>query len=338
MLLAAPLAGAQSLYCSVTTNSYGKVQPSASDRECDYDADSQTYTITLEDFAMKVPVGGKDTFQYIRFYLKDADGKVTPWNVPSSSNVKFGVGPALVQTYEIERDANSPLYVSRFANDLESATISFTIRLDVTYDAEHDMHLGSLAMEQMDEGPAPEVIYLWGSTDGGRDTSVRAQMLPSESNPKLYEVEYDVKRVSYNPEDSFGGDMAFSFFLGTNGESYKLGTIFLAYYPAYGDTPEPQYRTINLTPGQTFTTTLRATTLDASNLMCYSPGKMKMTFDLTTLEFTCTMLSGAASVDEVPVDESDDAVYYDLQGRRVVNPDRGLYIRVVSGHATKIAK
>lgn len=40
----------------------------------------------------------------------------------------------------------------------------------------------------------------------------------------------------------------------------------------------------------------------------------------------------------VIVGAEDDAVYYDLQGRRVVNPDRGIYIKVTGKNTVKVVK
>ena len=43
-------------------------------------------------------------------------------------------------------------------------------------------------------------------------------------------------------------------------------------------------------------------------------------------------------VDEIGINEPGEAVYYNLQGQRVANPDRGIFIRVQNGEAVKIVK
>ena len=41
-------------------------------------------------------------------------------------------------------------------------------------------------------------------------------------------------------------------------------------------------------------------------------------------------------VDEIEINESGEAVYYNLQGQRVANPERGIYIRFQNGKASKM--
>lgn len=55
--------------------------------------------------------------------------------------------------------------------------------------------------------------------------------------------------------------------------------------------------------------------------------------DTQVLEINTTP-TGVEGIDA----EAADAVYYDLNGRRVVNPDKGIYIKVVSGKAVKVVK
>lgn len=427
------------MYMNVSTASWGEIVPTDNDAVFEYNAEEQVYTLNVENMAMK---NAENKNLYYRFYLKDEDGNITGWNVVSSSNVKFAVGQGATQVYEIEKDKNSPIFITRFANDVETADVLITIKTDTGADVENQSILGQLVLTQIvDENAYPEKIYLWGSTQGGYNTHVCAEMLPLEDKPYIYTTIYDVPVTVFDPSASFGGEMAFTFFLGTNGSDYKKGTIFLGYYPAHGDVADPSHITVNLRPGDVFTTILRSTTLDASNLICYTPGTMEMTFNLLTQELTIKMISGlnhatlifegnpdeafekyltvevndkeypieinpqvlwyAGDLDmtltpatdveftvecttetaepvisetdgvytlkssqnglgfivtftKLPEDEDNgdngenedsgvvsvgaddaEAVYFDLQGRRVVNPDRGVYVKVVNGKAVK---
>lgn len=57
--------------------------------------------------------------------------------------------------------------------------------------------------------------------------------------------------------------------------------------------------------------------------------------DEVTLKVTAENQSGIETVEASTV--AGEAVYYNLQGQRVANPENGLYIRVQGGNATKVA-
>ena len=59
--------------------------------------------------------------------------------------------------------------------------------------------------------------------------------------------------------------------------------------------------------------------------------------ELTYLVNTETGESSTAGIETVGCDTDSAPVYYNLQGRRVANPERGIYIRVQGNKATKIA-
>jgi hypothetical protein len=42
------------------------------------------------------------------------------------------------------------------------------------------------------------------------------------------------------------------------------------------------------------------------------------------------------SVDSITLSEDGEVIYYDMQGRRVVNPENGIYIRKQGSTATKV--
>lgn len=63
-------------------------------------------------------------------------------------------------------------------------------------------------------------------------------------------------------------------------------------------------------------------------------GKLRILVDLNDMKVTFTHTDGTLvnAIEFV----ADDAVYYDLMGRRVVNPDKGIYVRVSNGKSNKV--
>lgn len=59
------------------------------------------------------------------------------------------------------------------------------------------------------------------------------------------------------------------------------------------------------------------------------------TSEETEIEFTG---ADTSAISDITVDEAADAVYYNLQGVRVANPENGVFVRVAGGKASKIAK
>lgn len=53
------------------------------------------------------------------------------------------------------------------------------------------------------------------------------------------------------------------------------------------------------------------------------------------LTFTAYIPTDVSTIEAV---EGGEAVYFNLQGRRVANPEKGMYIRVVNGKAVKVVK
>lgn len=68
---------------------------------------------------------------------------------------------------------------------------------------------------------------------------------------------------------------------------------------------------------------------------CYQDHSLKedcIRFEVTETEIN----SSTSSVDDVPVDDAKNVVYYDLLGNKVDNPTVGIFIRVVNGKVSKI--
>lgn len=57
-----------------------------------------------------------------------------------------------------------------------------------------------------------------------------------------------------------------------------------------------------------------------------------------TIKTMTVYYSADSGVDEVLAADDSEAVYYDLQGRKVLNPERGIFVKVVGGKAVKVVK
>ena len=63
--------------------------------------------------------------------------------------------------------------------------------------------------------------------------------------------------------------------------------------------------------------------------------KYKFTVDFDKQTVSVTMTSG---VDSIEVENDGEAVYFNLQGVRVDNPENGIFVRVANGKAVKVVK
>lgn len=269
------------LYLSLTT---GTFNPSDSDQQFTYNAETGYYELTVPNLAKKVD--GKT--QYFRFYEIDNDGNIIRWNTPSMTNVQFTM-EKLVCEFELEKGTSSGFKIYSFANDLEEADVKFSVKLNTYENTNYGITYGSLIVEQLEETKIyPENIYLWGSNIGGRDTKVWGT-LTSTAEEGVYELNNFLMPVAvFDPADGFGADQVFSFFLSTSNEGVNKGTRFLGHMEAVeGDASEV---TIDLNNGQSFTTTLQTSTVDGSNLNNYTPGTVDIRFDLNTLQLSVKML------------------------------------------------
>lgn len=269
------------LYLTIST---GGMNPTNADKKFNYNAETGTYELIVNNFAKKID--GKA--QYMWFYQIDNEGNIIPWNAAMVTNVQFTMS-ALIKEYEIEKGMSSGFKIYSFAYDLEEADIKFSVKLNTKEDTQHGITFGSLVMEQLQESKVyPENIYLWGSNIGGRETKVWGTLTPTEEEG-IYELNDFLMPIAvFDRTTGYGEEQAFSFFLSTSNESMTKGTRFLGHMDAVeGDTSEV---TIDLSDGQTFTTTLQTVTIDGSNLMNYTPGFVDLKFDFNTLQFSVKMV------------------------------------------------
>ncbi|MCM1369107.1 MAG: hypothetical protein NC204_01915 [Candidatus Amulumruptor caecigallinarius] len=62
------------------------------------------------------------------------------------------------------------------------------------------------------------------------------------------------------------------------------------------------------------------------------------TFTLNPETMVLTISAGYSGIDGITIDEMENAVYYNLRGVKVANPDKGVFIRVANGKSTKVVK
>lgn len=269
------------VFLNVARQSYGKLAPTPNDLQFTFNSDG-SYSVTVEN--AEIIKGG--TNNYYRFYQVDEDGTLTQWGLLVSTSVLFNIID-LTNSYEITNTTSSPVQITQFANDLTSADVKFTLRLGM------EEGIGMLTMEQIADGNLyPEKIYLWGSDEGGRNTKVFATLEPTEENPALFKATFDVPVCVFDPADVRDALLAFTFFLSTSGTSISSGTRFLAHLPFEEVEGEDPYKDvyIYLKKGETFSTILQTAPQESSSMLFFTPGLVNLTFDITTLEFTATMI------------------------------------------------
>lgn len=92
-----------------------------------------------------------------------------------------------------------------------------------------------------------------------------------------------------------------------------------------------------IAPGNTATMNIYTANHTASSCNAWKidPGTYTIKAHLPKMELT--VMHATTQIEEIGVECSTDApIYYNLQGVRVINPGPGLYIKIQSGHATKI--
>lgn len=257
-------------FVNFSSVSYGSFEPSDSDLQFDFNAETGNYEITV-DYDLN------QTDKFMRFYHKDGD-EIIPWNVFSWTRLQMVANKEY--PLEIEEGKTSPLQIVSFYGEVESAQVNISTRPGDTV----------LTLKQVVEKEfIPEAIYLWGSDNGGFGTSVFAELQPAADDPCFFSCDFDMPTWSFDPTNvmaDFAAN-AFVFYLSTSNQA-KKGTGFRAYLPY--ETEDLSFSTIALENGQKFVTTLQTEIQESTNISCITPGRMHLTFNFRTLEFTATML------------------------------------------------
>lgn len=150
---------------------------------------------------------------------------------PAYSN---GYGPGNMR----EKGANEIgtwWYITSFT-DPQEKVVPVLVTVDL-----NTMHL-TLAQQEIKE-EIPQCLYIWGSPDGDAHFQCVAQLLPTESNPVVFETVYDVPQVDVFIDDTDDGagsgpvgdeeglkfpEQGFRFSISTDGSSVTGGKKFYA--------------------------------------------------------------------------------------------------------------
>lgn len=141
--------------------------------------------------------------------------------------------------------------------------------------------------------PAPEAMYIWGSTDGGEVFSNFGKMEPSEDNPYLFTITFEVPECGpFNANSQAPGvfDKNEGFYFKVSDASTGGGNMygFPIVEDAEGNSNEDgKYIELEV-DGTPYTASLGRT--GASNLVDLTPGVTVMTFNAETWEFTAELI------------------------------------------------
>lgn len=278
LLLVIVASGAASLFAqeplpffvNFSSKSWGEFVPGEADRQFDYNAETGRYEIVV-DYDTKL------TDCFMRFYQKDGD-EIIPWNTFSWTRLSMLSN----KEYELPIDEGrvSPLQIIKFYGEVDTAPVKIS-----TVPNDTVLYLKQIVEKEF----IPEKIYVWGSNTGGFSSKVFATMEPAADNPYFFSTDIEMPTWYFDPKGvmaDFAAN-AFVFALNTRNDG-KSGTSFRAHLPY--ETEDLSLSSIWLRKGETFSTTLQTEIQESIDLSCHTPGRMHITFDYSTLEFTATML------------------------------------------------
>ena len=227
--------------------------------------------------------------------------------------------------------ANTPVELSSgsdnitVSGDITDATVKLVVNSDYT--------LGTLTLITSGPGPqpvGPEHVYLIGNVNGtGWSTSASPEMTKEGDLYKITDVTIDdagegfgyISMITRLASDWDGDETE----PGVN-SSDRFGA------PAANTVLE-----LSATETTSAPVTLSAAGVNASSANSWkiaAGNKYAFTFNYPEMTLTVTKTSGVEAIEA----EEGNAVYYNLQGVRVDNPENGIFIRVANGKSVKVAK
>lgn len=317
----------ETLYFLTAKSMIGPWEPSDSDPAFTYDQATGFYEgITFK--AGKGQGATDETPNAFKFYTKDADGNVTIIGAHIATTVDFTLNNPYVKDFEL---GTSAFWINKFY-DPKATEGEVSIAVNLT--------TGILIANQTDAVDiVPDAIYLWGSIDGGESNKLMATLLPSEANPYVFTTLFDVPYVpgpfeydspEYAPSEDDAPDHGFMFMLTPEGERLSQSSVVVFLAPIGGRT---------MVEGQTdFAITLARKT--GGSIIDQSPGLTEIAFNYETLELVMTnkvplQVPGSSGVESI-IEGNSTVEFYNLQGQKVNNPDRGIFIKVADGKANKV--
>ena len=174
----------------------------------------------------------------------------------------------------------------------------------------------------------PETLYILGNIDDNDWNPVNPIPMTKSGNTFTVEAE-----AVANVE----GKSFFSFCSAKGSTNDNAGWGELSGSDRYGAATEGAVATV----GTPFAYTVYKANVNASACKSWSIApntdghKYKFTVDFDKQTVSVTMTSG---VDSIEVENDGEAVYFNLQGVRVDNPENGIFVRVANGKAVKVVK
>ena len=321
---------AQETLYLLTAKSYtGPWETSDSDPAFTYNAATGFY----EGVTFKAGKGqGTDPSQAypnaFKFYTKGADGQINIIGAHIVTAVDFTLNNPYVATFEV---GSSAFRINKFY-DPKSTEGEVSLSVNLTE--------GILIANQTDAVDiVPDAIYLWGSIDGGQTNNLMATLLATEANPYVFTTLFDVPYVpgpfvydspEFAPSEEDAPDNGFMFMLTPEGVKLSQSSVIVFLAPIGGRT---------MAAGETEFSIKLARKVGGS-IIDQSPGLTEITFNYETLELTLNnkvplQIPGGSGVESI-IDGESTVEFYNLQGQKVNNPDRGVFIKVANGKAVKV--
>ena len=284
----------------------------------DRGSSDKIYLMTSESIVTKPVPGPNDPALYYNSTTGAYEGEVLLGKNPFKfySNTDEGIreiGPegtyaaisfALEDTYEDRClwDSDGRWYVSSYPDRAKETMVKMVVNPE-----EGKVVFTASAPER----EIPEILYLWGSENGGQNYKIVAELLPETAGTPVLSATYDVPECGPfsfdDPEFAPSPDLPDYgwYFFFTTSESVSSGDIYNA---------PLEERLFEVSEGADYNVSLLNRTGGA--IICLTPGEMQFTVNAETLELTVGFFDPNAGVDTINDIKGHDIIY-DLHGRRM---------------------
>ena len=234
-----------------------------------------------------------------KFYKKDENGDPVYYCPLSATAVSFQNANPYTASYT---DGNGN---PEFGKGSWRATAYLPDNTVTSADIELAINLttGQVKFEQVNIPEiVPEAFYLWGTEKGaGSSYKQYGKLVPSATNPDLYELTYDVPSI---PEGTLSNDdepvPGFMFSIGNSASSYAPTTMYNAEYATQGQPTTFEFANTGDTKKvQLYIGTTAPNGNPLSSMYDVTPGETLFSFNYKTNELTLTY----TAVPEVKADE-----------------------------------
>lgn len=230
------------------------------------------YTGTPDDYVTYTGTPGENT-TFIAISLSQG----IEWPIPGDEDQE--ITSHLIQSDDVK------MYVSQFPQEYPTSVKELEVAIRIDWEAKT---FSIIAPEFVLE--APESLYLWGTLGGFTDSArytVMGTMNQTTAGSHIYELTVDVPECGpFEIDGEFTpleGDPNYGFYycLTNNNESISQGTLF--------QLPIANHLIDIPNAGDTFTSHL-LTNRSGCNMICLTPGLVKMTYNFNTNTYTVEMI------------------------------------------------